>query len=100
MKLPDRHIEGFCGTALILDPREDSWLAGLPTIPGPDTVDFNLEGKAEHNTNDNNHPEHAYTSEGGVNNDRANDIPHDQDLQPEENHLPEPAAKLSISTLA
>ena len=52
------------------------------TIPGPDTVDLNLQRKAEHDPDDHDHAQHGHAAECGIDDYRANDIPHDQDLQP------------------
>jgi len=73
-------IAGYA--ALIL--RTRVWVSATPTVPRPDAVHLDLEGEAEQDSYDHDHAQHNNALDGLLNDDRLDDVGHDQHLEAEQ----------------
>src|SRR4029078_10500818 len=71
----------------------------LSSVPWPDTVDLDLQREAEEDPNHDDAAEHRDAFEGGIDDDRPDDVSHDQHLQAEQDAAAQITAQSGIGLL-
>src|SRR5450755_449953 len=69
----------------------------LPPAPRPQAVDLHLEREAEHDPDHHHDAEHGDALEGGVDDDRPDDVGDDQDLEAEQDAAAQVAAQSVVA---